>query len=250
MSISDWVVNPNSPLPYYYQVERFLEQEIQRGDFTQGEELPSEGDLSKKFSVSISVVRQALKRLEENDIIERKKGKRAVIKGRQKNKIEFMYNQLSHYAELKAKGFNFTTKVMESSLLAPSKEIKTVLGLDIGEKVIKLSRLRKINDTPILFWTSYLPQKIFPNLESLDLNNKSLYGTMLEIYSIKPKRAERSFEVIMGEPDICELLGIQIGTPVIFIEWLSFLENGTPIEFYKGWHVSSNWKFIFHSGDV
>jgi len=250
MKIASWSVNPNSPLPYYYQVERFLEQEICRGDSKRGEELPSEGELAKHLGVSVSVVRQALKRLEEKHLIERKKGKKAVVKREQKERIEFLHHQLSHYAELKKKGVNFSTKVMENSVIQPSREIIEKLSLGEAEKVVKLSRLRIIDKTPTLFWTSYLPERLYPGLNKLNLENKSLYATILDKYGIKPYSAERSFEVLVGETDICNLLDIHVGDPVIYIEWLSYSKKGETLEFYKAWHVSYNWKFIFHSKNL
>lgn len=247
MQSLDFTIDQYSPLPYYFQLECYLKQEIERGRWVKGDELPSEGEVSSMCEVSLGVVRQAFSRLEKNGLITRQKGKRATVISDPKIQLEFMGNIASYYTELKSKGFKVKTKVMENHVITPTEQIASNLEIDVTQQVINISRLRFVEDKPIVYTTSYLSATLCPGIDKEDLSDKSLYETLFDKYGLKPKSAERSFEVVMGEQYVCNLLKIHAWEPIILIRWISYLENEEPMEYYEGWHTTGNWKFTFHS---
>ena len=52
------------------QVAQFLADEIAKGSFKAGENLPSEAELASRFKVSRTIIREALARLEFEGVIE------------------------------------------------------------------------------------------------------------------------------------------------------------------------------------
>jgi len=246
MLTNGWQPDPDSPLPFYYQLQQLLEREITNRGLKKGEFLPAEGDIAQSCQVSVGVVRQALERLEKSGLILRKKGKRAMVRSGPKVKLEFMDTKLSHFLELTSKGLAVSTRVLEQELIAPSPTVGAALQLEPGENVVKISRLRFVEDRPAITWISFLPESLCPGLEKLDLVDRSLYVTLKERYGLVPTNAERSFEIVYPDLRISELLQVRSGEPVIYLEWLSFLQDGRVVEFYEGFHVTANWKFIFH----
>jgi len=247
MDVSNWKIDPNSPIPFYHQLEKFFEQQIESGTWKKGEELPSEGDISSKYDVSVGVIRQALNRLEQKNYILRRKGKKAVVICEPKVNLEFIDNQISHYESLKNKGFKIKTKVIENCLVKPSEKISSIMDINSNENVVKLSRLRFISDQPMLFWISYLPSVYCPGLEKINLNDKSLYQILLEEYNIQPNKSRKSIEVVTGSKNILDLLNLPINEPLVYIESISYFNNDRCIEYYEGWHTVHNYKFIFQS---
>ncbi|MCD4669299.1 MAG: GntR family transcriptional regulator, partial [Actinomycetia bacterium] len=80
------------PIPYYYQIEKILEESIENGEFRVNEFLPSERELSAKFNVSKITTRKALSNLEFKGLIKKVKGKGSIvsnkkIEGRILNKL-------------------------------------------------------------------------------------------------------------------------------------------------------------------
>jgi GntR family transcriptional regulator len=247
MKLPKWEIDQNSPLPYYYQVSQVLLREIEKGELQHGMQLPSEGDVSRFYGVSLSVVRQAFKMLENKGVILRKKGKKAVVAREPKIQLEFIGNQASHYAELVSKGMRVTTAILKNQVETPPEDIRTALDFKESEQVVALSRLRSVERRPVIYWTSYLPSGLFPGLENIDLTDRSLYDTLSEQYNVKPFSSERSFEVVLADKSVGSLLRINAGEPAIYIEWTSYMKNGRAIEYYRGWHTVNNWKFTFHS---
>jgi len=62
------------PKPKYQQIVHDLQQSIGAGEYKEGERLPSEADLVKRFSTSRLTVQRALKELQHQSLIERRAG--------------------------------------------------------------------------------------------------------------------------------------------------------------------------------
>lgn len=60
--------------PLYRQLERILADQISRGRYSSGDFIPTEAELSREHGVSRHTVRQALRRLHDLGMIERKAG--------------------------------------------------------------------------------------------------------------------------------------------------------------------------------
>lgn len=69
------------PITLVEQVTDRVVRLVQEADLRPGDELPSTSDLSERFGVSRSVVREALKSLEAQAIIRLSNGKRPVLRG-------------------------------------------------------------------------------------------------------------------------------------------------------------------------
>lgn len=68
-----------SPIPFYYQLQEILKEEIERGTWQPGDLLPSEADLERSFGVSRTVIRQALDVLQADGQISRGRGKKSMV---------------------------------------------------------------------------------------------------------------------------------------------------------------------------
>jgi DNA-binding GntR family transcriptional regulator len=65
--------------PFYLQVAHALKDDIVRGVFPVGSQLPTEGDLSRRFAVSRHTVREALRRLREDGLVSSRQGVGSVV---------------------------------------------------------------------------------------------------------------------------------------------------------------------------
>lgn len=71
----DYTINPNDPLPRYYQVYKSLLDRIQLGEFKLGDPLPAERQLAKEYGVSRITIVKALDTLEKDSLIDRQQGR-------------------------------------------------------------------------------------------------------------------------------------------------------------------------------
>ncbi len=73
------IINFDSRIPYYIQLMDILKEKVQIGDWAPGSQIPGEQDLCELYGVSRTVVRQALRELELEGVINRRKGKGTFI---------------------------------------------------------------------------------------------------------------------------------------------------------------------------
>ena len=64
-------IDRNSPVPAYYQIQLDLSDRIQRGEWNDRKQLPSESTLAEQYAVSRITLRQALAELEKDGIIKK-----------------------------------------------------------------------------------------------------------------------------------------------------------------------------------
>ncbi len=72
-------IDRRSPIPYYIQVKKALQEYIEHGERQPGDQLPGELELCRMFDVSRTVIRQALREMEYGGLIVREKGKGTFI---------------------------------------------------------------------------------------------------------------------------------------------------------------------------
>lgn len=69
------LVEKNSPIPIYIQIEEIIKQRIDLEEYRIGETIPSERELSLQFNVSRMTVRQAITNLVNSGLLYREKGR-------------------------------------------------------------------------------------------------------------------------------------------------------------------------------
>lgn len=236
------MINKDSPVPLYYQIEnillKWITQHLKPGDL-----LPTEKELCEAFGVSRIVIRQALSELANRSMIRRKRGVGTVVI---KPKIdEYLVSKLTgFYADMKSQGLEPVTKLLSKNLIKANELLAYYLGLDVGEKVFEIRRLRFVRDEPILIVINYIPEKFCPELLDEDLERQSLYEILESKFKIELVWGERTIEAISAGPDDSKLLQVKRGAPLIFLRSITYTHNNVPIEYYEAKHRADRTRFV------
>ena len=235
-------VDRSSYIPYYVQVVHALKDYIEHGGGQPGEQLPGEPELCRLFGVSRTVIRQALKELEYEGLIVREKGRGTFIA---EPKIrESLFQELTgFYQDMAAKGHPPVSKILKQTVVPAIPKIAAYLNLNPETPVIQIDRLRYVQDEPIVFVTTYLPHALCPMLLEADLTEQSLYAFLEQEYGLVIARGRRILEAVLANEYDAELLGVMPGAPLILLDSVSYLEDGTPIEFFHALHRGDRSRF-------
>ena len=160
------------------QLRLHLKRQIEDGALSPGEQLPSEAELCERYSVSRTVVREALGQLVVDGRIYKIKGKGAFVSKR-KGDEEFVGTTMGFWEEMSGKGSQVQTKVLTQDLAAASERDRAALRLDRRSQVVRLRRLYVVDRTPTILVGTALPAMLVPGLERANLHNRSLYETFL-----------------------------------------------------------------------
>lgn len=235
-------IDKNSPIPYYYQLEQLLRERVEDGEWKPGDNLPSEAELCSTFKVSRTVVRQALNKLSQDGIVYKEKG-RGTFVAKPKLQEKFIQRTYGFYQEMREKGLEVESRVLEHELVESPTRIRTLLKLTEGQEVVKTSRLRSVNKELIMFTTTYVRSDLCPRLEKEDLTNRSLYQLLWDKYRLKISYGHRTLEAVAAGKYEADMLKVPRRSPLVYLESVSYLEDGTPIEYFEAWHRGDRCKF-------
>ena len=192
--------------PLYSVVASQAEQKIATGQWNEGERLPPERQLCLDFGVSRATLRQALEELEERGLITRHQG-RGTFVARPRVQLPIM-GVFSVRDAMEAHGMRMTTKVLEVAVIEASRQIASDLACLPGDDIVFVERLRLGDGEPMVLDTAHLRAELFPGLEKVDFENRSLYEVLEVDYGHTVAEARESLEPVILTPRECGLLGV------------------------------------------
>jgi GntR family transcriptional regulator len=219
-----------TPIPYYYQLQLFILKKIKENSWKSGDLMPSEREICGTFKVSRSIVRKALENLSQMGFIKKIKGRGNIIIG-EKDSDTFIDHQLSFYNYLVQTGYNVYNRLLEFEEIKPPIIVREVLDLDYNEKVYKIKRLRIINKEPWYYDITYLPIRLYPNLNKEDLLEGSLFEMVKKKFNLKIKFQKKYLFALNAKKEDARLLDQEIGDPLHVFENINYLVDGTPSEY-------------------
>ena len=235
-------INFNSPIPYYVQLIDDLRNKIERGVWKPGDKLPGEHGLCETYGVSRSVVRQALRELELEGLIYRRKARGSFVA---EAKIsEKSAQQLSgFYQEIVERGQTLRSQVLKLGVESAGGKVAEYLEIDIGSNVIELQRLLSVNGEPLILESVYLSCELCPGLEHLNMTDVSLQTILKDQFSIISERGWRIFEAVVADEREAKLLQIDVGAPLLLFNSVTYRADGTAIEYSHAVHRGDRSRF-------
>ncbi len=221
-------INPDSPIPIYYQLKEIIIEGINSGQWRLGEMIPSENQLCRAYGVSRNTAQRALDELVKDGILVRRQGVGTFVT---EPKIEQAISHFYSFSDaVAARNMKHTADVLELEVMPASPKQAKALKLNEGESVTALTRLRMVDGDPFVLETSYIPLRAAPGLDKIDFRERSLYKTLASEYSVYVTKAEEIFEpVLVGSSD-SKLLQVEEGSPAILIERVAYSSSDEPVE--------------------
>ncbi|MGB4627469.1 MAG: GntR family transcriptional regulator [Erysipelotrichaceae bacterium] len=210
----DMVLKHLSPITLQEQLYSALLQSINNGKYKPGDKLPTEHQLAEMFSVSRVTVRNAIQRLVNEGYIVKKHGKGSFVKEKvYRSKLHFDNSFTANCLKNNAKP---STKIIEATLTAGSDELLNKLKCK-SDKLIKLTRIRKVDDIPCIIEIDYLPDR-FKFLLSQNLTDTSLTTFIENNTDNIPTKFVDNFSISYSNKVSSEYLKCPLGTPLLKIE--------------------------------
>jgi GntR family transcriptional regulator len=240
MSPENAGIDTGSYIPYYQQLKQLLMTEIL--ELNEGDLLPSESDLCRTYSVSRTVVRQALDELERDGLVVKVKGKGTFVTGRKLNTGFFQYSS-GFYESMVNADHAVRSTVLANELGPCPVSLAPVFGLSIGDEIIRFDRVRTVDDRPVQVVRTTLPSRMFPGFTERDMTDRSLYQVLRDEYGIRPAGGSRSIEAEALPADDARHLGVAPGLPALRIESVSRTADGAVFEYFSAIYRGDSFKF-------
>jgi len=239
-------IERSSPIPYYYQLANILREKIIKGEFKPNEQILSERELCERFQISRPVVRQALSILSQDGLIIRMKGRPPKVR---KTKLAESVNQRyrGFYHEITISyGRHVKTKVIEKVFVKPPNKIIKHFGKK-AKKILKLTRLRFVDNEPVVLTVAYFPSKISELIKNIDFTDVSLYEILIKRFSIESATVDSQIEAVIAKDKVAKLLTISKGSPLFYLKNISYRGDGRILDYSESWHRGDCFCFRIHA---
>ena len=219
-------------VPLYYQIETILRRKILTGELPPSAPLPSVETLKNEYKVSRITIRQALSLLEQEGLIVRRRGKGTFVSERSRS-VE-PAKLTGSMEDLISMGIQTSAKVLDMNWVEPPEHIQEHLKLDRTTQVLRIEKVRFVEEKPFSHVLNYLPSNIGQKIDRDMLSVKPLLMILEEDLGIKTGEAVQTVEASIADAQVAPLLDIRVGDPLLKAERTVFDRAQSPIE-----HVSA-----------
>ncbi len=236
------MLNPDSKVPLYIQLNEYLRKQIDTGVYHIGTRLPSERELAETNAVSRMTARQALQLLIQQGYANSRVGKGTFAA---MPKIRQELTELTGFSEeMRRRGMRPSSKVLRAEIRPASEEIAERLQLRPGSEMVVLVRTRHADDTPVALEESCLSHQLCPGILTLhDFNHESLYQVLRTNYGLLLTWASQAIEARLPVKAECEALAIKRSEPVLSLTRVTFDSSDRPIEYVRSAYCGSRYQF-------
>jgi GntR family transcriptional regulator len=225
-------------VPKYYRVKkRLLEMTAAR---TPGAPMPPERLLAVEFRTSRTTIRKALQELVGEGRLDRIQGKGTFVA---RPKIYRTLHLTSYTEGMEAQGLRPASQTLDVGYVAADEALAGLLGVETGDRVLRVERLRLAGGEPMAIEATHLPVRRFPGLRRNLAKYTSLYTALAEQYGVRPAEADETIETSLATPREAGLLGTDVGLPMLLLSRHSRDADGAPVEWVRSVYRGSRYKF-------
>lgn len=206
-----------APLTLQDQVKQRLHAAIADGSYRPGDKLPSETELIGAFGVSRVTVRAALAALVDEGVLIKRQGKGTFVRQQQVYRESVFANgsftDTCHKMNAKP-----STRIVYAAKESVGEDLFERLNVtDFSHEVVRIDRLRLVDDVPGILETDYLPDT-FDFLLDMDLNDTSLLKVIRERRGAVAASFTDSFFITNATDEQAELLDCEPGDALLLVE--------------------------------
>lgn len=214
----------NDFTPLYIHISRYVRGLILDGDLKTGDTIPSETDLVKKFGTTRGTVRSAIDVLVNEKLVRRVHGKGTFVETRPVRHDIWSFG-------------GFTDSLGDQAELGVAKVVSARTLDEEGRTYFELVRLRGImlDGVPdyLSLDTSRIPTDLFPGIEFVDFEDRSLYEHFRTVYDTHPRRTAMTLTAAVATDEERDLLGEDSQDALLIAQGSAFDQNDVEIERIK-----------------
>jgi GntR family transcriptional regulator len=228
----------------YEKTIAFILQYIDEQNLREGDQLPTEAQISALAGVSLVTVRRALSELSLQSVVRREQGRGTFVARARVNAETTKIGGLRNGLHLDASS-KLQTRILSCQTRPCSAEEAAGLALGAATTVWEVSRLRLLNKQPVIWELSVIPKLLAPDLSTyLKVSDKrSLYDLLDDVYGLKEAREE---QLLVSRPALTherELLDLMRSEWVVEVSGVSFSSRHQPIDSFRMVFVAKAFAF-------
>ncbi len=213
--------------PLYRQVSELIVDRLVKGVWKPGELLPSEVKLAADLGVSQGTVRRALDDLGQRHLLVRRQGRGTYVADldRQRSLFRFFHFQADSGATHLP-----VSRLLKKTLTSPKRGEIDALNLGPQDQIVRLERVRFLDNQPVIYELVSVPASVFPELNAVDDVPNELYSMYSSNYGVTVVRATEELRAVTARKKEAQLLEIDENAPLLEIRRIAIALDERAIE--------------------
>jgi GntR family transcriptional regulator len=223
--------------PLYRQVKSLITEDLRVGLWKPGDMIPSEVELAARHGVSQGTVRRAIEELTAENLLIRQQGRGTFVASHLSPRSQFRFLRLRRDDQLPLVP---ASEVLECKRMRGPIEVARQLQIRVGEPVVMVRRLLRVEQEPAVLEDIWLPGARFKGLsaERLSAYHGPLYGLFESDFGTRMIRATEAVRAVEAPTDVARILAVKAASPVLLVERLSFTYQDMPVEVRVGYYLT------------
>ncbi|SDI43062.1 transcriptional regulator, GntR family [Alteribacillus persepolensis] len=238
-------IDRNSSVPLYKQIKEILIEELRAASNEPVRPISTEEELVRRFHVSRAPVRQALKDLANEGYVYRERAKGTFpVRDLPIRPPGLQLGGLVGY--LREQGLETDSQVLDVGRVQPPENVRSVLGLNQQDKVLKVSRLIFVQEKPLVWTQTYLnvPEDFEPSARELE-ESESVFLLLERSHGISLSRGEHQIWATGAAVKEAQTLRVDAGDPILMGETKMYTRDDHLIGWRKAAHRADDYKYSF-----
>ena len=226
----------------YLQVIDRLKADIEKGVYKENEKLPSEFELSKSLGVSRATLREALRLLEEDNVIVRRHGVGTFV-----NPKPLFTSGIEHLSSVSSMieqaGKVPGTIFMSATEDKANEDDVERFQIDIDDNVLTIERVRTADGEPVVYCIDKVPSNYLPQ-EFLTNENVSIFSALEKSANVRVTYAITQINPLGYHEHVSPILNSCKDTALLVLSQVHYDEYDRVVLYSKNYFRAD--KFSFH----
>lgn len=222
-----------------------LRAAIERGDYAPGSRLPPEMQLVQMLGVSRTIVRDALRFLEEEGLIARRQGQGTFVRANpivQNLNLNFGTTEM-----IRSAGMVPGTPHLRIADAVASPEVAKALGLQPGMPVVIIERVRSANGKPVVYSLDYIARSVVGDADLTPYwqnHDVSLYELLQGTLGLDIEYGITRLLPVKAPPRPAEMLQVVPDSPLLYMLQTDYAPDDVPVLYTCEYHLPDAFDFI------
>jgi GntR family transcriptional regulator len=222
-----------SGIPLYIQIRERILDNIKNKKIKEGEKLPTEQEMAQSIGVNRLTVRRAIEDLVADGLVQRVRGRGTFVLSQKMTRRNT--HLTSFYEDAIERGSKPSSKLLSFSIIQATQEIADRLGINQGDQVYVVRRLRILDKKPIAVHFAYISKNLLKDLEKENLEKESLYSIYFK-NNLPVRWANQRIEAHLADEELVGYLGLKIGDPLLYTEITTYTQDDIPLEYLQAFY--------------
>jgi GntR family transcriptional regulator len=248
-------IDRSSDRPVYRQIADQLREAIRKGEYGEGDPLPSETALADTYGVTRMTAREAIDVLKNEGLVRSEHG-RGVFVRKQPTVLRLARNRFTkawreegrgaYDVEMRRLGMAPGVELTELGPVTPPARIAERLNLPAGEKALIRRRQMYADGQPMQLATSYVPWAFAEGTQMVERDSGpgGIYSRLAEV-GHRPVRFTEEVATRMPTPEEARFLRLTDPQPVLNLFRTAFDEAETPVEVCEHVMAGDRWLLTY-----